>query len=646
MYRTRQIVDLSTSEGRPLVVINGDNDKGKTSFFYAFRYVLFGKEGLKTHPKENYQSLNEWPNFFSAREGDGELSVELKIQFEDNSIKRIQRKRKFYQTNTGDEIQLDPNDQLEIFDEIGRLDVGKNIKDTENWIQKNILPYSASQFFLFDGEVIQKYTDKPSEHVLGAIKQVLGISEILNAKDDLNLLLNDLNNEQTKKTKNVNKDQKTESDIETLEGNIENAKELIDVGKKDLDAANKLIAENNKEIQKYAAIKKEKDEQIELQVQVDNAKRTMKEHNEKLKNLRCYSGLLLINPLLKIIFKTEETPPSHQQWISKVASYLLEQKIDNCVCDQPINAKIKDILESKILSLSDNPFSTLKRLVEDTYSSYRPDGKDSELNQLVNQISDLDSEIIEKESKIKGISDKILGNNDIGNDIKKRESENDDLRVKQGQLTELIHRSQGNLEMSYSKLQQLKNQVMTSTADKDLERLKKIIEYTSKIEQSFDESFFKYYETRKEDLEKYITSIFRKLTNAPEKYKGIQIGNDFDINIVRQDGTTLPSYRYSPSAGASQIAATAVIGGFNKFTTRNCPVVIDTPAGRLDPVHKENLMEFYPELNKTQVIILPQKGEIDTDELEILKNSISSIYDIVPKSDDPNQSEIRRRTND
>ena len=136
--------------------------------------------------------------------------------------------------------------------------------------------------------------------------------------------------------------------------------------------------------------------------------------------------------------------------------------------------------------------------------------------------------------------------------------------------------------------------------------------------------------------------MFIRLTNAPDKYKAIKLGRDFSIQIVRKDGVELPSHRYSPSPGAAQIAATAVIAGFNIFTTRKFGVVIDTPAGRLDPIHTENLLDYYPQLSE-QVIILPQSDEIDEKDEEIIADYISVRYDIVPAADDPNSSVIVRR---
>ena len=92
-------------------------------------------------------------------------------------------------------------------------------------------------------------------------------------------------------------------------------------------------------------------------------------------------------------------------------------------------------------------------------------------------------------------------------------------------------------------------------------------------------------------------------------YEGLKIEDNFEMSVLRKDGTRLPTYTYSPSPGASQIIATAMIGGLNKFTTRHAPVLIDTPLGRLDPIHRQNLINYYSEIGQ-QVIILYQPKRI------------------------------------
>lgn len=341
---------------------------------------------------------------------------------------------------------------------------------------------------------------------------------------------------------------------------------------------------------------------------------------------------------------TEETPPSKEQWESKTAAYLLDRKHENCVCETKIDNIISGKLEKKILNLKDNPFSRLKRMVDQITTGFRPDARNVEIFNIINEISDISSRISSNQSAAKSISDEILASGGIGEEVK-------DLERKQQTASKDITKYEIDITSKNTYLEKQKNklsnciqQVSLTTADKELADAIKLEEHTIKIKEVFKETFNRYFTKRKPELEKYISNAFIKLTNNPGMYKAIVLGDDFSIRILRHDGNLLDSYRYSPSPGAAQIAATAMIGGFNKFTTRKAPVFIDTPLARLDPIHKENLLNYYTQISD-QVIILPQPDEIDSKEEEIISDFVAQKYQIVDKSGEADASIIIRSSN-
>jgi DNA sulfur modification protein DndD len=642
VYRETSTIQFDSTSEKPIILINGNNDKGKTSLFYAIKYALYGEKGIMTHTKENYRKVSEWANFYSAKEGDGELCVELSIQREDNSVIRIQRKRKFFQTPTGEEITISREDELTIFENSEPLTTaGKNVREMDRWIQIHILPIDASQFFLFDGEVIQKYTQSPGPSVQKAIQQVLGLSEITNAQKSLAKLLESVQDERTKKARIETKDKKIQNELEVIAIDIKNVKTMINGTKSEKESAEKIIENNNKIINEFKDLRGKKDRQKELQERLANKKRTLDEFTEELKDKRDYGGLLLANQLLKIIFTTEETPSSLVQWESQTSAYIVDNELENCVCETKIDSVIKDKLKDKVLQLKENPFSNLKRLVESITSSYRPDAIDVELNMIVNKISDTEDEIQLDQEEIEQISKEIKNNPDIGTDLKERETQNDKAWKDIGTYEIKITDDEKTLSRLKGREQNLTAQVAQSSASDDLKKLTKLEEYIEKAISVFGKSFNDYFIIQKPKLEKTITDVFILLTNSRAKYKAIHLTPKFEIEIERNDGVQLPAHRYSPSAGAGQIAVTAVIAGFNKFSTIDAPVVIDTPAGRLDPIHTENLLEFYPKLSK-QVIILPQSGEISIEDEQIIADFVATRYVIESKASDPNQSRIVR----
>ena len=113
------------------------------------------------------------------------------------------------------------------------------------------------------------------------------------------------------------------------------------------------------------------------------------------------------------------------------------------------------------------------------------------------------------------------------------------------------------------------------------------------------------------------------------------------MRVVRNDGTELPTYKYGPSAGASQIIAISMIGGLNKFATRDAPVVIDTPLGRLDLEHKKNLINYYSKMSK-QIIILYQPSELEDSDIQHIHQNLASEWEIDSMVDHSDLSRLNR----
>ena len=84
--------------------------------------------------------------------------------------------------------------------------------------------------------------------------------------------------------------------------------------------------------------------------------------------------------------------------------------------------------------------------------------------------------------------------------------------------------------------------------------------------------------------------------------------------------------KQSLSAGEKQIYAIAMLWALAKTSGRNLPMIIDTPLGRLDREHRDNLMKYYFPHVSHQVIILSTDTEIDEQYVHQLKNNISEVY--------------------
>jgi DNA sulfur modification protein DndD len=134
---------------------------------------------------------------------------------------------------------------------------------------------------------------------------------------------------------------------------------------------------------------------------------------------------------------------------------------------------------------------------------------------------------------------------------------------------------------------------------------------------------------------------FLHLTNSPNLYKGIEITDDYELRIVTKGGITRPVWEQMPSSGQSEIIATSFISALNRYTAREAPVIIDTPMGRLDPTHKDNLVQFYPDIGP-QVIVLYQPSELSQKDIELIAKSIMLEYRLVRDSQNVDNTVIAK----
>ncbi len=91
----------------------------------------------------------------------------------------------------------------------------------------------------------------------------------------------------------------------------------------------------------------------------------------------------------------------------------------------------------------------------------------------------------------------------------------------------------------------------------------------------------------------------------------------FSLSLYDPQGQPVAKHRLS--AGEKQLLAIAFLWGLARVSGRHLPIAIDTPLGRLDSSHRNNLVERYFPTASHQVILLSTDTEIGKTEYERLK---------------------------
>lgn len=188
---------------RNVLLIRGPNEYGKTSFFEAVTLGLFGREGLFLVPRARVATNGDvsdrqaitYSQFLSGALhrraiAQGRQSCSVTLEFDDSDGEPITLTRKWHFSANGQHKLYD--DELLIFEGQGRRPVAPPaaVTDRDGWfrdlISRTFLPAPLAEFFLFDGEQVQRYASRGmSGQVRLGIEGLLGLPVLRSLRESL-----------------------------------------------------------------------------------------------------------------------------------------------------------------------------------------------------------------------------------------------------------------------------------------------------------------------------------------------------------------------------------------------------------------------------------------------------------------------------
>ena len=202
-YRNARFEFPRPDDGKNVVLVMAPNEYGKTSFFEAVTLGLFGRDGLRLVPRARAEVGNEIEgrnnasyskflegalHYRSSETGPPECVV--KLDWEDEAGYPVEIKRTWYFRPTGQHKSAD--DQLQIYEGHRRRPVAPplSIEDKDRWyrewIAQRFLQPTLAEFFLFDGEQIQRYANRDmGDQVRRGIEGLLGLPVLRSLRGSL-----------------------------------------------------------------------------------------------------------------------------------------------------------------------------------------------------------------------------------------------------------------------------------------------------------------------------------------------------------------------------------------------------------------------------------------------------------------------------
>ncbi|VXD11192.1 conserved hypothetical protein [Planktothrix serta PCC 8927] len=620
-YRGKQVIDLRPQINdnviSPIVLLGGMNGGGKTSLMDAMRLALYGQRaqcstrGSLSYPDFLKQAVNKQT---LAHE---ETSVELLFE---HIIKNMQVQFRVKRRWT-----RNPKNGKDILGIL--IDDWPDSAWLETWDERieDFFPIGISNLFLFDGEQVKELADleSPPNVVVQAIQSLLGLELAERLAIDLDILAN-------RKRKQL-ADSKELATLEEIEEKLNHYKSewdhaeiaVVQLKEKAGIARKKLYAAKDKfklEGGKIAG------ERSQLEKQLEDEKKKAQQQRDYLCELAAdHLPLALITPLLIQAKNQGEKELNREK--ARIAQDFIKDR------DQ----RLLEYLEE--LKLAKKQLETVKSYLENDYQQLTDDQQNQEtlflgldekvLNQLKTVLEhQLPSQIQQSQDALNALS--IIEEAISSTDQQLAVAAPPEVYE---QLLEKVSQAQGELTKVETAIEQAEQQLKKcqtqyEKAKKDLERYSQntidrknvnhIIDSVAKVQTTL--KLFKEKLTLKKlnKLEVEVTECFRYLLHKSDLVHRVIIETeDFSLSLYDPQGQPVEKHRLS--AGEKQLLAIAFLWGLARVSGLNLPIAIDTPLGRLDSSHRQNLIERYFPAASHQVILLSTDTEIGEKEVNSLR---------------------------
>ncbi len=666
-YYNVQNIDLSTNIDQNIVVIGGQNGYGKTNLLLAIVWCLYGDKisqiddnfKKEIQKEKNYSSfMQQSLNWTAKKENKDTFSVSILIsEIELPEIKKLKSNServiitRTFNVNSMDEKLsiLSPDANVEIFDD----DV-----DKVNFINDYIIPLDAAKFVFFDAEKISEIANlsikEEGSFINDALGKILGLDIYNTLIEDIEFYINTLKKEGA--TKNlqeqiVNKEKAIELsniDIEKLEE--ENAEKLkeIDILKKTVRQYDNLISQHSKqgnstfdresvlsEIEKLEikelelserfnelseiiplAILTGKLEEVREHLEVQE-KNTILQNSSKEKTGK-------IENFIELLFNKPPEPENSTMSLKDKLFYYDKAKIlsaelfstnedyEELDFEHDLNNSEKNLIYDAINLVNSQSKDIFKTTIEE-FNKIRI--QLAELNKTLSKVdADLEDELILEYSSKKETADYHITENNR----------------KIGENNQQISKLKGDIVRLNQQLSVLVKKVDVNARNKL--KIKESQKYIDSLNFFLEEQKNKHKESLENTILSELKILMHKLGSEENKSKFIEdvkvtilaSGQGMKITLLDQDDNEIR--KESLSSGEKQIYISCLIKAILNESIQSIPIFIDTPLGRLDEEHRDNITKkYYPALSE-QVVLFSTNSEITPKRYKDISENISKSY--------------------
>jgi DNA sulfur modification protein DndD len=649
-YQRQEFEFPRPEDGRNVVLIGGMNGYGKTSILEALYLCLYGKDAMSHLARAGLKSdeMRGYPTFLE-KAFNGEALREkrdtmiVKVTINQTNTKAVEVARKWYFTKNGkwSDEEATIREIIRGVPDLPRAD-GRGSFSLSQVLEEILVPAHIAPFFFFDGEEVKKLADQNRvEQVKQGLEGLLGV-----------VLLRGL--------------------AERLKGFEQSKRDgvsAVDEGKLaqlwiDLQQSQESLAGVKSKIDEF------KQRKLELSGQFDSI----------MERIAAAGGGGGDAATFKDAIEEKEFYKVQLRDVQRKLEEIIATKLPLKLVSQQVTASLKSRLyaESRLIEWEDEKRTLEPRQIQffesfenQSAPKMEPDLSDSQRKALKERMnaawaalfypapSDCADQIehsylsnMERTHTLKRLENTTLGQQEV-NDILRKQNE---LETKIEELGRKIARLEGidrdgtlasltaNLKEVQEQIQRMEDHLreeerrliglealerdQRAAYERDRRKLddsspaRSVIDRSERVRKVIDRLVPELFPLKVSELSKHMTTVYQQLAHKSQVAK-IQVDDDGATQILSKSGQVL---QFDRSAGENQIFATALIAALARVSGVQAPLVVDTPLGRLDSMHRDNILRFWTSDSSRQVILLSQDEEIGGEILERIGSSVSKTY--------------------
>lgn len=604
-FKYAHTIDLETTENKPMLLVEGMNGCGKTTFLLSLQIALFGKKLFAKSEKKVYESLIK---DLSRKDVLTNPRLCAEFAFNDASGHHIYRIARTW------DLQKTFREHVVIW-----KDGHPTAMTVEEWdeLVDSYLPAELADMFFFDGEKIEQMANPNRLPAIlkKATEAFLGIHEIDTLFNDTvafeRRAIARLKADDSDTDTDLDEFHQLQEEVKDLESRIEIENLNIASKQNDYDLAQKQFDTFKAEADRKGLAMYE--QSVSLRSKFEAISQELNQAKAKLVEAVAnqYLPFSRLTNLLKNLYVQHENEANASNAVAtQKALQAHDERLMAALLEAlPLSSYVIEDVFKKEQKSYEHGMNIQNILVP----MMANETLQEKITQAVHARDEAKAAVEQLEDKLTIIQKAI--------DSIPPEEQVQMILQEENQMQTMVMNSKLELEFTKEKIEQLEGKLVRVKQHMNVveDRLRSSYKGNAKIKAALEaskrvRSVLTIYKDRllahkANWLSQSITSHYKRLMRKQALIDAVKIDpNTYDVTVKLRSGDALPMPRLS--AGERQLLATAVLSALIGERSCSFPVVVDTPLARLDKSHRSSMVNNFYSTVSHQVMVLSTDEEI------------------------------------